>query len=138
MAGVACMSEDGNPAVFVGTMLENGESVRLCDVCLVAWAASVLNLMTGVDPEPFLRAISEDEPIPYEVADDAAAAGTENPAAEAARKPATPPEGSGAAQPSGSPPRSRKRAESASGRTPNGSAGAGTAGDPAGTSEQAG
>jgi hypothetical protein len=54
------MSDDGNPAVFVGTMLETGNAVALCDECLVGWTAALLNLMTGVDPTPFLAAISED------------------------------------------------------------------------------
>jgi hypothetical protein len=56
------MSEDGRPAVFVGTMLQTGDAVALCDECLVAWSAALLYTMTGVDPEPFLRAISDDEP----------------------------------------------------------------------------
>lgn len=67
MAGPACMSNDGRMAVFVGTMLETGDSVALCDICLVGWAAALLNVMTGVDPTPFLAAVSEDEPIPYDV-----------------------------------------------------------------------
>lgn len=72
MAGPACMSEDGRPAVFVGTMLETGDSVALCDICLVGWAAALLNVMTGVDPTPFLEAVSETEPAPAEIAGDGA------------------------------------------------------------------
>lgn len=60
MAAPQCMSEDGSEAVFVGTMLQTGDSVALCDECLVAWAAALLNVMTGVDPQPFLRAVSTD------------------------------------------------------------------------------
>lgn len=66
MALPACMSDDGRPAVFVGTMLQTGDSVALCDECLVMWAAAVLNTMTGVDPAPFLAAISEDVPTTAE------------------------------------------------------------------------
>jgi len=82
MAGPQCMSGDGNAAVFVGTMLETGDSVELCDVCLVAWAAALLQAMTGVDPEPFLRAISDDESIPYEVTDVEPSGDDPNPPAE--------------------------------------------------------
>lgn len=60
MAAPPCMSDDGNPAVFVGTMLQTGDAVALCDECLVPWAAALLNAMTGVDPTPFLIAISDD------------------------------------------------------------------------------
>ena len=59
MANPRCMSDDGNEAVFVGTMLANGNAVALCDECLVPWAAALLNVMTGVDPAPFINAISE-------------------------------------------------------------------------------
>jgi hypothetical protein len=62
MANPPCMSQDGNPAVFVGTMLETGDAVALCDGCLVAWAAALLNVMTGLDPTPFLVAVSDDVP----------------------------------------------------------------------------
>lgn len=62
------MSEDGNVAVFVGTMLQTGDAVALCDQCMVPWAAAVLQSMTGVDPTPFLLAVSEDQPSVEEVA----------------------------------------------------------------------
>jgi hypothetical protein len=62
MASPQCMREDGNPAVFVGTMLQTGDAVALCDECLVLWASALLNVMTGVDPAPFIAAISEDVP----------------------------------------------------------------------------
>ena len=66
MAMPACMSDDGRPAVFVGTMLQTGDSVALCDECMVPWAAAILNAMTGVDPTPFLAAVSEDAPTTAE------------------------------------------------------------------------
>jgi hypothetical protein len=60
MANPPCASQDGNPAVFIGTILETGDTVALCDMCLVAWSAALLNTMTGVDPTPFLMAVSDD------------------------------------------------------------------------------
>lgn len=72
MAGPACMSGDGNPAVLVATMLATGDAFALCDECLVGWAAALLHTMTGVDPTPFLEAVSEPaehhEPDPVAVA----------------------------------------------------------------------
>lgn len=62
MAAPACMSDDGNPAVFVGTFLKTGDSIALCDDCMVPWTAAVLSTMTGVDPAPFIAAVSEDVP----------------------------------------------------------------------------
>lgn len=62
MAPPPCMSSDGRPAVFVGTFLETGDSVALCDECLVPWAAAILAAMTGLDATPFLQAISDDAP----------------------------------------------------------------------------
>lgn len=62
MALPACMSEDGRPATFVGTMLETGEAYALCDECLVFWAAALLQGITGVDATPFIAAMSADEP----------------------------------------------------------------------------
>ena len=61
MAAPQCMSGDGQPAVFVGTLLQSGEAVALCDECLVPWAAAMLHAMTGVDPTPFLLAVASDE-----------------------------------------------------------------------------
>lgn len=68
MAAPPCMSDDGNPAVFVGTMLQTGDAVALCDECLVPWAAAMLAAMTGLDPMPFLQAVSDSEITPEEVA----------------------------------------------------------------------
>lgn len=59
MAAPQCMSDDGNNAVFVGTMLETGDAVALCNECLVGWSAALLSVMTGIDPGPFIAAISE-------------------------------------------------------------------------------
>jgi hypothetical protein len=59
-----CMADDGQKAVFVGTFLTNGESVALCDEHMVYFCASTLQDMTGVDPAPFIAAISEEAPAP--------------------------------------------------------------------------
>ena len=56
------MSGDGRLAVFVGTILQTGHAFALCDECLVSWAIGLVNVMTGVDPTPFLAAISDDAP----------------------------------------------------------------------------
>jgi hypothetical protein len=58
------MADDGQKAVFVGTFLTNGESVALCDEHMVYFCASTLQDMTGVDPAPFIAAISEEAPAP--------------------------------------------------------------------------
>lgn len=108
MALPACMSDDGNPAVFVGTMLQTGDSVALCDNCLANWAVAVVSTMTGVDPAPFIAAISEDVPTTAE------GAPTDEPPA-----PAPADTDSEARMP-----------DPASGLTSNGSAGPGTAVDP--------
>lgn len=63
MANPPCMSGDGNAAAFIGTFLETGDTVALCDECLVAWSAAMLNAMTGIDPAPFIAAISDDVPV---------------------------------------------------------------------------
>lgn len=51
MAGPPCMSNDGNGAVFVGTFLENGDAVALCDECLPGFAIALTASMTGTDLE---------------------------------------------------------------------------------------
>ena len=109
MASPPCMSGDGEAAVFVGTMLETGDAVALCSECLVAWSAALLNIMTGIDPAPFIAAISEEDSSP--------SAGSDNgssPAPSAAGEPLDPP-----------PPRARR------GRTLDTSPDPGTEGDPA-------
>lgn len=63
MAAPQCMTGDGEPAVFVGTMLQTGDAFTLCDGCLVMWSAALLQSMTGVDAAPFISAISDEEPI---------------------------------------------------------------------------
>lgn len=60
MANPPCMSDDGKPASFIGTFLATGDTVALCDDCMVPWTAAILNAMTGLDPTPFLVAVSDD------------------------------------------------------------------------------
>lgn len=81
------MSQDGNPAVFVGTMLTTGDAVALCDECMVPWAAALLNVMTGLDPTPFLVAVSDDVPLVDLEEPAAAAEGAGGPALEEAPPP---------------------------------------------------
>lgn len=50
MAGPPCMSSDGNPAVFVGTFLQNGDAVALCGDCLPSFLLSAAALAIGLDP----------------------------------------------------------------------------------------
>ena len=66
-----CMAEDGQAAVFVGTFLQNGQSVAVCDEHLVYFCADTLHTMTGVDPAPFIVAISEPSDEDLEAADEA-------------------------------------------------------------------
>lgn len=63
-----CMAQDGQAAVFVGTFLQNGQSVAVCDEHLVYFCADTLSTMTGLDPTPFIAAISDDpgEEVPPE------------------------------------------------------------------------
>ena len=42
------MNEDGNAAVFVGTLLDSGDSVTLCPPCLVGWAVGIVEGGTGL------------------------------------------------------------------------------------------
>lgn len=125
------MSGDERPAVFVGTMLETGDAVALCDICLVGWCSALLNVMTGVDPEPFLRAVSEPDDVPTT----AEGAPTSEPPAEQAAD-SDQDAASGAASPPGDqspepPPQGRKRAGNRSGRTSTVFPDRGTAGGPA-------
>lgn len=60
MAHPPCMSGDGEPAVFIGTVLTTGDTIAVCENCWVSWAAAFLNAMTGIDPAPFILAISDD------------------------------------------------------------------------------
>lgn len=54
MAGPACMSDDGNQAVFVGTFMQNGDAVALCPVCLPQWACAVVAQSTDTDLQQLL------------------------------------------------------------------------------------
>jgi hypothetical protein len=130
MATPMCMSQDGNQAVFVGTMLETGDGFTLCDTCLVAWAAAMLQSMTGVDPTPFLAAISDDVPVMEDGDFQPAGEPPDESGAQAdPPPPSEPATGTGIPQAAPKKPTGR-RAQNRSGPTPNGSAAAGTGRDP--------
>lgn len=57
MAAPQCMSNDGNRATFVGTFLETGDGVTLCEQCLPDFMGAVMAQMLGIDPEEFSAAI---------------------------------------------------------------------------------
>jgi hypothetical protein len=54
MANVSCQSEDGNNAIFIGTLLANGESVALCQDCFVEFLAATLEGLTGAPIGAFM------------------------------------------------------------------------------------
>ena len=60
MAAPACMTEGHGPATFIGTFLETGDAVRLCDECVPNFCAAVFERMTGVDMTPALYLASEE------------------------------------------------------------------------------
>lgn len=55
-----CMSQDGEQATVLFTIMSSGDTFALCDGCSVGWTAAYLQSMTGIDPSPFLAAISDD------------------------------------------------------------------------------
>ena len=67
MAKPMCMSEDGQPAAAIISLMENGESFTLCDDHLAMWCASMLQAMTGVDPTPFIAALSDPDTVPEDL-----------------------------------------------------------------------
>lgn len=64
MARPQCMAEDGEQAVFVGTMLTTGDGFNLCEEHFAMWCAAMLQTMTGIDPTPFIAAISDPDSVP--------------------------------------------------------------------------
>lgn len=72
MAGPTCMSNDDQPAVFVGTFLQNGDTVALCNECLPQFLAAALAQTTGVDIDRLAAGIVAEQAGPPE--DPAAAA----------------------------------------------------------------
>jgi hypothetical protein len=73
MAQVACERGDGNNAVFVGTFLETGTSVALCNDDLINFCVSMSEQLTGapviqfledwIPPKPEEVAVPSDEAI---------------------------------------------------------------------------
>jgi hypothetical protein len=62
MANLHCMEGDGEPAAALVTILADGTVYTLCSTHLVAFCAGLLSSMTGIDPAPFIEAISDDQP----------------------------------------------------------------------------
>jgi len=61
MAAPPCMSDDGNQAAFVGTFMQNGDSVALCDEHLAGFAASLVCSMFGVPADELQALIDKHE-----------------------------------------------------------------------------
>lgn len=74
MAKPVCENHEDRESVFVGTFLADGKPVAVCDECLALFALSIASTLTGIDPTPFLEAISEDTPPPVEPGDQEPAA----------------------------------------------------------------
>lgn len=90
MAAPQCMSNDGKQAVFIGTFMQNGDSVALCEDCLPAFTASVTADMFGVEGPALLTWLQENQ------GEDAP--GDESTAAELAAPPAMLPDSPSAGQ----------------------------------------
>ena len=60
----ACMSEDGNQAVFIGTNLMTGDAAALCQDCLPAFLVSLLAGMTETDPDRITTALYGTDDVP--------------------------------------------------------------------------
>ena len=68
MAGnPACMSDDGNLAVFIGTNLDTGDTVTLCPPCLIQFCATIVESSTGV---PVTQLIAIDAELGVEPEDE--------------------------------------------------------------------
>ena len=63
---LACQSDDGNAATFIGTNLDTGESVTLCPPCLLQFCGTIVEGMTGLPVNELLR----DAPAVVEASDD--------------------------------------------------------------------
>ena len=63
---LACQSDDGNAATFIGTNLDTGESVTLCPPCLLQFCGTIVEGMTGLPVNELLR----DAPAVVEITDD--------------------------------------------------------------------
>lgn len=59
MATPACMNDDGNLAIFIGTNLESGDTVTVCPDCLVAFCTAIVEGMTGMPVTQLLASFEE-------------------------------------------------------------------------------
>lgn len=73
MASLACERDDGKNAVFVGTFLETGTSIALCEDDLINFVVSMSQQLTGAPVIDFVSSfVREDEDgAPLPAADDA-------------------------------------------------------------------
>jgi hypothetical protein len=55
-----CQMDDGQPATFLGTVVSDGSTVQVCDEHLLMFCLATVQQMTGLDPAPFIQAISDD------------------------------------------------------------------------------
>lgn len=62
MAAPQCMTDDGNDAVFVGTMLETGDAFALCPQCWHDWLIVMLAGLTETDPAKIVAVVSDELP----------------------------------------------------------------------------
>ena len=74
MARPACNSDDGNPAIFVGTFLSDGSAVALCEDCLPQFCVAVAAQTQGIDVEKLAAAVvalagEEIDPAPRDPAE---------------------------------------------------------------------
>ena len=72
---LACQSDDGNAATFIGTNLDTGESVTLCPPCLLQFCGTIVEGMTGLPVNELLKSgpVDDDEidiPHPDDEPDD--------------------------------------------------------------------
>lgn len=80
MANVPCMTDGHAQAVFIGTFLESGDSIQLCNECLANFAGAITAQVNGIDLDVFEGVLKE--------LGDASAEGLAEAAAEFAAPPA--------------------------------------------------
>lgn len=60
MAAILCDTGDEQPAVFMGTLLESGDTSKVCANCIVPYFVTMLGELTGADPDAILSVVSGD------------------------------------------------------------------------------
>lgn len=59
MANVPCMTDGHAQAVFIGTFLESGDSIQLCNECLANFAGAITAQVNGIDLDVFEGVLKE-------------------------------------------------------------------------------